>query len=166
MEKAIWEDLQATKLLLLQTIEGFKPGEFNVIPFAGSWTAGQVAEHILLSASGGVKVLNGGGQTTERPPAENVGPLRDIFLNFDIKMISPDFIKPSDGPQNRDELSHSLSNTFEEMIALSQRLDLTLTFTGSEMPQFGMLTRLEWLSFILFHTQRHIRQLQNIRQCL
>lgn len=165
MAKAIWEELSVTKTLLLQTIGGFKIGQFNSLPFPGSWTAGQVSEHILLSASGGVKVLNEGGQPTERLPAEKVDALGDLFLNFDIKMISPDFIQPSDEPQDKDELLHSLGSTFEEMVTLSKELDLTLTYTGFEMPQFGMLTRLEWLSFILYHTQRHIRQLQNIRAC-
>lgn len=163
MAKAIWEELSATKDLLLQTIKAFKAEQFNAVPFEGSWTAGQVSEHILLSASGGVNVLQGEGRATERNPEEKVSPLRNLFLNFDIKMTSPHFVRPSDVAQNKDAILRSVEDTFESMIVLSKKLDLTLTFPGFEMPQFGLLTRLEWLSFILFHTQRHIRQLQNIR---
>lgn len=165
MEKAIWEQLSTTKTLLLQTIGAFKAGQFNAVPFPGSWTAGQVAEHVLFSASGGVTVLNDGGQATERLPEEKIGALRNLFLNFDIKMTAPGFIQPSGVPRDKDELLHSLSDTFEAMIALSKKLDLSLTYTGFEMPQFGLLTRVEWLFFIIYHTQRHIRQLQNIQAC-
>ena len=163
MAKAIWEELSATKNLLLQTIKDFKTEQFNTVPFPGSWTAVQVSEHILLSASGGVDVLQGEGQGTERNPEEKVSPLRDLFLNFDIKMTSPDFVQPSDVPQDKDQILSSVTDTFEAMIVHSQKLDLTLTYAGFEMPQFGLLTRLEWLSFILFHTQRHIRQLGKIQ---
>lgn len=165
MVNAIWDELAATKTLLLQTIKTFETDQFNTVPFPGSWTAGQVSEHILLSASGGVKILNSGGQTTARDPQEKVGPLRDLFLNFDIKMTSPDFIKPSNIPQDKEKILQSVEDTFEPMINLAKKQDLSLTYTDFEMPQFGMLTRLEWLSFILFHTRRHIRQLQNIQSC-
>lgn len=109
--------------------------------------------------------MQGEGRATERNPEEKVSPLRNLFLNFDIKMTSPDFVRPSDVLQNKDAILRSVEDTFEAMIVLSKKLDLTLTFPGFEMPQFGLLTRLEWLSFILFHTQRHIRQLQNIQTC-
>lgn len=165
MAKAIWEELEAAKTLLLHTIEAFEADEFNTVPFPGSWTAGQVAEHVLLSAAGGVQVLNGNGQATTRSPEEQVGPLRNLFLNFNIKMTSPQFIQPSDLPQDKQEILKRASDIFDSMITLAKKQDLALTYTDFEMPQFGMLTRLEWLSFILFHTQRHIRQLQNIQAC-
>jgi len=165
MAKAIWEELSATKTLLLQTIKAFKAGQFNSVPFPGSWTAGQVSEHVLISASGGINVLQGESQTTGRNPEEKIISLRDLFLDFNIKMTSPDFVQPSGVQRDKDEILHSLGDTFEKIITLSKKLDLTLTFTGFEMPQFGLLTRLEWLSFILYHTQRHIRQLQNIQAC-
>lgn len=166
MAKAIWEELAATKAALLQTISSFTQQQFNVVPFEGSWTAGQTSDHIRITASGGIAVLNGEGHPTERLPTEQIAPLRDLFLNFGIKMVTPEFGLPSNAPQDRDVLLHSLDAIFSEMITLSENMDLTLTFTDFEMPQFGLLTRLEWLSFIGFHTRRHIRQLQHIREQL
>lgn len=166
MTKAIWEELATTKATLLQTIDSYTTEQFNVVPFEGSWTAGQTADHILRFASGGVSILNGDGQTTERNPEQNIVPLRDLFLNFEIKMNAPEFVCPAEAPHNKEVLHRALDQVFTKMAALSKHADLNLTFTDFEMPQFGKLTRLEWLLFILFHTQRHIHQLQNIHQRL
>jgi hypothetical protein len=35
-----------------------------------------------------------------------------------------------------------------------------------DFPGFGHLTRYEWLKFIVFHTQRHIHQLKQIKNAL
>lgn len=166
MEKAIWEELATTKDTLLQAIDSFTPEQFNMVPFEGSWTAGQTAEHILRFASGGINVLNEDGQVTERNPEAQIAPLRDLFLNFNIKMTAPEFVRPSEGAHDKDALRRALEQVFTKMVFLAEKSDLNLTYNGFEMPQFGMLTRLEWLSFILFHAQRHIHQLQNIQQHL
>jgi hypothetical protein len=34
------------------------------------------------------------------------------------------------------------------------------------MPTVGLITRAEWLSFIVVHTQRHIWQLKNISKAI
>ena len=41
-------------------------------------------------------------------------------------------------------------------------LDLSATCLDFEMPGIGALTRLEWLWFYVWHTQRHLRQVKNI----
>jgi hypothetical protein len=155
--------LERTQQELLQVIAGFTPGQFNTVPFQDSWTAGQVAEHILKFSSGGAEILSSPGTTTFRDPAEKIAPLRDLFLNFNIKMTAPDFIQPSADAKEQGIMSTLLDNSFTPMVALSQTQNLSLTYADFDLPQFGTLTRMEWLYFILFHTQRHIRQMKNIR---
>ncbi|NOW98393.1 DinB family protein [Mucilaginibacter sp. SG564] len=158
--------LENTRQDLLHTISGFTQEQFNSIPFKNSWTAGQVAEHIVKFSSGGAEILEAPGTDTQRNPEEKVEPLRDLFLNFDIKMTAPDFIQPSSTPKDKGAILRSLENGFDPMISLSKTTDLTLTYPDFELPQYGTLTRLEWLYFICFHTQRHIHQMKNIRKYL
>ncbi|MDR6942342.1 DinB family protein [Mucilaginibacter pocheonensis] len=158
--------LNNVKQELQQTIWGFTQEQFNLVPFVGSWTAGQVAEHIIRFSSGGAPILNAPGTVSERDPAEKIEQLRDLFLNFNIKMIAPAFIEPSGGPHQKNTVISSLENCFSPMIELSKSQDLTLIYPDFDLPQFGTLTRLEWAYFMLFHTQRHIRQLNNIKENL
>jgi hypothetical protein len=113
MKINIANQLLQTKKDLLQVLNLFNCENINTVPFEGSRTGGQVAEHVLKSVSGVLETLKAKVKQTERDPEENVKQLSDIFLNFDIKMKSPDFILPSNDPKNRDLLIQYLGETFD-----------------------------------------------------
>jgi DinB family protein len=81
-------------------------------------------------------------------------------------MKSPEFIVPEAMDYKKDYLLQSLDKIEEELLVAIKQLDLTQTCTSFELPVYGSLTRLEALSFVLYHTQRHIRQLKNIRDSI
>ncbi len=131
------KELQQTKTALEQAIAAISDDKFNTIPYEGGWTAAQVTEHIQKAIGRGV--LYGDTKPTDRKPDEKVAQTGDLFLNMDIKMQSPDFIYPSDEKHNKAEV-----------------------LAAFEIPGFGPFTRLEFLWFYTFHTQRHINQLKKI----
>jgi hypothetical protein len=45
-------------------------------------------------------------------------------------------------------------------------LDLSVICLDFELPGMGMLTRLEWIDFYVFHTRRHIVQLERIHDAI
>jgi len=147
---------------LSQTIDSFEQETFNEVPFEDSWTPGQVTEHIFLSVSGILNTVNGNTSPTQRDPQQMVAPLRDAFLNFNIKMQSPDFILPSNEPKDKMTLRQSLEDTFKGLAHVARTQDLNVTCLDFEMPTVGTLTRIEWISFAVVHTQRHIWQLKKI----
>jgi len=146
----------------LTALDLFDQDSINTVPFEGSWTGGQVAEHILKSVSGILETVNGPTKPIERNPEEYVKMLGDVFLNMDIKMKSPDFIIPSDSPKNKASLYSSLSRTLDFIEESAGKNDLTETCTSFEMPTIGLLTKIEWIQFACFHTRRHAQQLKNI----
>jgi S-ribosylhomocysteine lyase LuxS involved in autoinducer biosynthesis len=166
MSKPIYDELKNTGKELQQVLSSFTQEDINKVPFAGSWTAGQVAEHVLKSADGVLANVKSNTQPTERNPEENVKMLSDAFLNFGIKMKSPDFILPGDKPKDKAELINSLNNTINSLEQAARTEDLSATCTAFEMPTVGPLTRIEWLSFANVHTLRHIHQLKNIKQAI
>ncbi len=70
--------------------------KLNTVPFEGSWTAAQLGDH-LYKSYGIASVLNGKAEPTTRPVEEKVEAIKGIFLNFDIRMQSPEFIVPGSG---------------------------------------------------------------------
>src|SRR5438067_693566 len=98
MKNDLTGELLTTKDNLLHVLDFFDNENINTVPFEGSWTAGQVAQHILKSASGVSAALNGPVKTANRDPGQHLKLLGDIFLNFDIKMKSPDFVLPDNEP--------------------------------------------------------------------
>lgn len=135
--------------------------ELNAKPSAEEWSAAQIGEH-LLKSYGVVETLNGSTITTDGPIDQKVGELESIFLNFEIKMESPEAILPSEGIIDKTWLISELTRRNTELAAAAGSLDLSLTCTDFAFPGIGGLTRYEWLRFIVVHTQRHLRQLQHV----
>jgi hypothetical protein len=138
----------------------------NMIPFAGSWTIGQVGEHILKFSSWILKSLEGPVKPTHRDSGEKIVPIEKVFLDFNSKLKSPDFIAPSEGLKNGVLLFNSLDDRMERIINIAATEDLNLTCTSEELPGFGEMTRLEWINFYNCHTKRHIHQLNKIKKVL
>lgn len=146
---------------LMETLESFTAENFNREPQLGGWTAGQVCEHLLLSA-GVVEVIAGRTEPTQRPADERVDAIAGVFLDFTTKLQSPDFIIPAEGDYDRQIMIEKLKTVWGKLKEAVRLLDLNALCADFEMPVMGRLTRLEWIWFYVFHTQRHIRQLKRL----
>ena len=159
---SILSEVKQTGIELIETIAAFTDEDLNRVPFKGSWTAGQVAEHLLKSESGLPLILRGTSRPTEGSPDENVEEIRNTFLDFKTKMQSPEIILPTAGTKNKEKLVCALEANRRLILELASTTDLTRTFTTYPFPGIGMLTGREWLCFLVCHTIRHIRQMKNI----
>jgi len=155
-------DLDQSEQEFYTTLAAFQPLQVNYIPFEGSWTAGQVAEHILLAESGIPETVLGTTEETDRPVAQYVPVIESIFLDFTAKYSAPEFIIPSAGPHDQQQLLDAFKAERAAIREIAANEDLTLTCTDFEFPQIANLTRWEWLQFVLCHSKRHTRQLRNI----
>jgi hypothetical protein len=164
MRQEILNELINTEDELLKVLSSFNQDQFNIVPFEGSWTAGQVMQHILLSASS-VKVLRGPVKKSDREPDEHIAKLKSIFLDFGTKFKSPEFIVPEDKHYDLKDLQTSFENITAQLKEIIQTADLSEICLNSP-PVLGELTRLELIRFISFHTQRHAKQLKNIKRIL
>jgi hypothetical protein len=160
------EGFEETTKDLLQTLSSFTKEDFNKIPFEGSWTAGQVAEHLFKSESGIPRVLRGNSEETQRDPFEKTGIIETVFLDYTTKMKSPEFILPSDDFKNPEYFVKGFDATRKELRELIASADLTKTFTDFPFPQIGTFTGWEWICFAVAHSKRHIRQMKNIAQSI
>jgi DinB superfamily len=146
---------------LLETLEKFTPEDFNRTPPCGGWTAGQIAQHLILS--GGVtEAISGKTEPVTRPADQYVDGISAIFLDFTIKLQSPDFIIPEIRDYDHQEMISRLKIIWSKLKEAMRLLDLTALCVDFEFPTIGHLTRLEWIWFYIFHTQRHVLQLSKL----
>lgn len=144
---------------LLRLMEQLEENKINLVPYKDSWTAAQLFRHITKSTNGMAKVMAIDSKPVERNAAERVGDLEKIFLNFESKMQSPDFIVPEEGPYNKQESMEELKKSFDDLREKSMPANLAGLVEG--LP-FGPVTKLELLHFVLYHTQRHLHQMEKI----
>jgi hypothetical protein len=150
----------------VQELRLIESDQINLIPFEGSWTAGQLAQHMIMSNGAFAELLNGPVEETDRDPGELIEKIKSTFLNFDRRFESPEFITPPQAYYNQEQVISSLENIREKIDQAIEGLNLSKLCVAFELPVLGYLTRLEAVHFINYHTQRHIHQLKNIRKAL
>jgi len=166
MSEQLKKDIKVTNDNLINAVSLFSEEEFNKTPMEGSWTGGQVADHIAISDSGTTKIMTAETAKTERDPEKNIEMLKDLMLNFDSKMKNPEFNTPSDGPHDKEKLIAQLKENEKAQLEVIESKDLTETCTSFPLPSLGVLTRIEWLYFNIYHKQRHTHQLNKIKNIL
>ncbi|UTN03487.1 DinB family protein [Flavobacterium bizetiae] len=162
MKTALQRDIVETFKKLNETLSSFSDEEINTVPFKGSWTPGQVVQHIILGNSGYPELFAGNTKPTIRKYDEHVKELEGIFLNFNTKMDAPDFLKPEAKNYNKNALTLSLLKIESDLLNAAENNDLTLTCLDFQVPGFENFTTYEWINFALVHSQRHTHQLQKI----
>ena len=162
-QKEIHIAIDATLSELLSVVSAFNEKEFNTSIAADRWTPGQITQHVVLSISGFVDLMNGPTQHTNRKADEHVETIKNIFLNFTRKLKSPDFIIPEAKDYNKEDLLNTLRKLKSSLEEIIETADLDETCTAFGLPTLGYLTRQEALAFVIYHTKRHIRQLEGRR---
>jgi uncharacterized damage-inducible protein DinB len=161
MEKVL-KDVDETISDLQDVFNAFEASQINIVPFEGSWTAGQLAMHMVLSNGGFAEVINGQVDETSRPVDKNIEQIKSILLDSNVKMNSPEMIYPKLKDYDQDKLLNQLEGIKKALVKAADQLDLTKTCVAFELPSLGFLTRLEAFYFVIYHTRRHTNQLKNI----
>ena len=143
----------------INTLKKFSDEQVNAVPFEGSWTPGQVTDHIIKATSG---IPDKYTEPVTRPYDEKVSLIESVFLDFEAKFKSPAFVVPGNGPFDKKTLIQTLHSTLENHLKKVTESDLTELCLKFELPTIGTMTRYEWLRFIIAHMTRHHRQLKNI----
>lgn len=148
---------------LIGILSGFDENQIDKIPFEGSWSAGQVGEHLIKGLSGMPRLVAGKTAKTDRPYDAKVKAITDVFLDFTSKMKSPDFLEPTQTKHVKEDVVAGLQNIQNDLLSIVEKQDLTLTCLSFELPGFGPFTIYEWIAFTLAHAQRHTLQLEKIQ---
>lgn len=146
---------------LLSLLETLDDEQINRVPFPGSWTAGQLGEHLLKSYRA-VDLSKVRGTPSQRPSGGKSQQIDAVFLDFTTKYQPPDFIVPSTELVSGRTLVDDLRTTADGIAAYVSGHDLSFICPEFEVIGFGDLTAQEWIRFLTAHSKRHVRQLRNI----
>ena len=159
----LFASLDETWEELLQMISSTNDVAINAVPFKDSWTVAQLAAHVTKSNKAIARGLNMEGKPPERNPDEGVPHLKKMFLDFNTKFQSPEFIVPEKKNYDKDEVIIVLKNSIDKLKDTRSKVILSEIIN---LPVFGEVTKLELLHFVLYHTQRHNHQLKGIIKAL
>ena len=161
-KKAMLKEMEDTMIGWTEVLSSFNQEQLNKVPFEGSWTAGQVAKHLIMANFGFLEVLKGTEGETDRPADQKVARIKSDFLDFTTKMQSPDFILPKAIDYDKGMLISNIEELKDRLTEVILSSDLTKTCLAFEMPVYGYFTRWEAVYFVIYHSQRHLNQVKNI----
>lgn len=151
---------------LSEKLSDFDEQNINTKPTPESWSAAQVARHLIKANSGFPFLVSGAARDEAREPHEKIEEIKNILLNFELKTQAADFIQPEDEIYEREKLIEALAEIKRDIRKTIAQTDLNPIRESAEFPVFGHLSGLETLAFIIYHTERHIRQLEDIHESI
>ena len=163
MDKAaLIASLDASTDRLLQTLQTFDAENFNVQASPTGWSPAGVAEHLLILDLVANKILRTEAITSTRPSDSKVALIKGAMEDMGTKRVAPETVAPKGGEKDVAEMIAALRQQRDALKEAIQNTDLTEACTARKHPALGTLTRLEWVHFIICHTDRHRLQLERM----
>ena len=131
--------------------------EVNAVPYKDSWTAAMLFRHVSKSLNAMSGAMRMDSKPAGRDPGEKIPELKKAFLDFSVKMKSPDFIVPENGPYEKQSISEELKNSFRQLKESAADARLPDLVEGLPM---GPITKLKYL-FCHDHSAAHLHQMKN-----
>ena len=155
---ALDKAMQETIALIKCSIEE----QINTIPFTGSWTAAQVARHLIKAGTDMPTIFLKEAPEADRKPDANIAEIKEILLDFNRKLQAPEGIVPEEKHYTIEETATATEKIRRQTLEALKTANLNQI---PQLPEWNPLkgyTKLELLHFALYHTQRHNRQISII----
>lgn len=153
--------LRENTTTLVDLIENYPPNVWNKRPGEGKWSPGEIAEHILLTDQVIQRLFHGPSViATDRIPLSKEKLIKEVFLDHSLQLKAFGPIVPTRGDKDKQTLINGLQETRTALIDYLTSSTTSELCMGFSHGKFGLLTKFEWIYFIIYHTQRHQSQMQ------
>lgn len=147
---------------LWKSVDGLSNEQLNEKVGEDRWTIAQVLEHLLLIEENAVKGIKAALTSEENATS----PQKPVHLTVDRsrKVPAPSFLEPTDEYQTLESLKERMTKSREALKeTIKGKSDTDLTQKSFKHPVFGLLDVKQWISFIGYHEQRHLEQIEEIK---
>lgn len=148
-----------------KSVKGLSDEQLNKVVMEGQWSIAQVLEHLRLMEENAVRGIREALSKEEYNPT---GPKpMHLIADRTLKRDAPDYLIPSNEFQTFEELKTKLSSSRESLVNSIQGVsEDDLNNKSFPHRRFGLLSVAQWISLLGFHEQRHIGQIEEIKQLL
>ena len=155
------ENNKKAREALLKSVSGLSDEQLNEVVEEGKWTIAQVLEHLYLIELDATHLIqeallnNEYNQTKSKPV--------HLAVDRTYKVEAQANWVPSNEYQTLENLKQKLTNSREALIKSIQGVSED-DLNQKSIPHlaFGLLSINQWVSFIGYHEQRHIGQIEEI----
>jgi hypothetical protein len=161
MERKLITQLNTNTQTLTRMLSAFDYESFNHVSALGEWTAGQIAEHLLLLDIRVKEILCNENEPPDRLTVQKITDW-SFLIDTSNKLNAPSFLIPSDTPKDPTALADKIMLQRKTIAQAAEEMELDLPITLSPHKKLGVLTGTEWIWFLIKHTERHMQKLQQL----
>lgn len=152
----------------LRTMEPVGPEQYLASPGPGRWSLAENAEHTTVVIRGAERILT--TRLLQQPlavddPARRVrdADLPAALANRMRALDAPEFVRPKGRWTTRDEMTRAMETATAGIVSWAQGTTADLRAFGLPHPIFGPLDGIQWITFLVLHTDRHTTQAREIK---
>jgi len=154
-------DLENNTQFLKNTIADIPEKILLQEPGPDQWSIHTILDHLRVTDKGVYRLCKTEATPTDRSPMLIINQMKEKFKNRDVKLPAPKTVLPYYDGKSKDELILELEEIRSLMIDQGEALGWHEVLDGFPHPITGTMTRLEWLYFSIYHTERHILQIDS-----
>lgn len=166
-KNSLLQDLDTNTTLFLDILDTIPDRKLHARNDRTTWSIMEVAEHMLIMEQAVTQTLQGDTRPLEgRAPDAKLSQLESVFLDLQTRT---QYRLPENSAVTYADVRKFATDFRANREAIKQALadkDLHQEFAGYEHPHFGFLTGLEWLHYLVVHTERHLHQINRIESVL
>ena len=135
---------------------------FDNKPSDNEWSVKDCCEHIIIIEKALTYIFQGNIEKTTKDPERKIELIRNVFQDFEKKYPAPEPFRPAGAVQNKAEVKEKFSKTRNELLRIGDKMnwiDVCLDFRHAG---FGVMTRVEWIYFCIYHTERHLNHRRSV----
>jgi len=158
--------LDETRVAFLKSVEGLTDAQWKFKAGADRWSIAEVAEHIALSESLILGMIE--GQVLKAPakkPGEGITDEKLIagVTDRSQKAQAPEVLKPVNKWATRDALVKDFSAERAKTMAWLKATGEDLRAHAAPHPAFGPLDAHQWILLLAGHSARHTAQIEEVK---
>jgi len=157
-KEGISNALNAATKHLITAINSFTSNSFNAKPANGGWSPAEVAEHILLLECTISDKISGEAVEMNRKGYEKIEQFKSV-LQSDFKINAPEAFYPK-GNYTQAHLIAALQQNRNKLLQQIHTIQLDKYPENFRHPMLGGLSNYEWLYLVVYHAERHIKQMK------
>jgi len=161
--------LHATRKMFLGSVAGLSPAQWNFKPAPGVWSVAECAEHLALSEDGlyslvTEKIMKSPPAPEKRSPSEaKDNQVLKLIAGRETKAQAPQFLQPAKRWATPAAAVEHFKESRDRTIAYVEKSQEDLRAHFAPNPAFDELDAYQWILMIAAHTERHVKQVQEVK---
>lgn len=166
---AALKHLQTTHDAFLKSISGLSEKQWRFKPAPDRWSVAEVAEHITITESTLLGMIQKQVMTSPAAPEKRVEVKgKDELILTKVpdrsrKAQAPEFLKPTNRWANHDELAKAFEEERKATMDYVKTTNDDLRDHFGPHPVFGPLDGYQWILLISTHSDRHTQQIAEVK---